>query len=203
MQIHWQAPSYSPSAYQQPSFGVQQPNEGEAGWPDIQVGQYTLLQVNPAGLKEEVVLQYTLLQSHPPCSKMIGRASWWWVPFWVIACVQNYPKQGLPILFSSNYWQQQWFKNNGCYQKINKIRKILRWILHFRLVILGVSLRHQLSKTTTTLTTLVEDLLPSTHLSQSRQRIKVWIDSMHFQWKSSTVGQVPPTWLHAVRSVDF
>ena len=80
MQIHWQAPSYSPSAYQQPSFGIQQPvavqpSKGEAGWPDIKVGQYTLLQVNPAGLKEEVVLQYTLLQSPPPSSKMIGRAS--------------------------------------------------------------------------------------------------------------------------------
>ena len=36
--MYWQAPSYSQSAYQQPSLGVQQqpvhPSEGESSWPE-------------------------------------------------------------------------------------------------------------------------------------------------------------------------
>ena len=141
--------------------------------------QYSLLQVKQAGPKEGLVLQSTLLQSPPPCCKTTGRASWWWVPFRVIAYKIKTNKDCQHL-----YWVTVGI-DNGIGSKA-KIMKNLIWNWPSRLVILGVDLRHQLSKTTTTLTTLVEDLLPSTHLSQSRQRIEIYIESMHlYSWAGS------------------
>ena len=69
------------------------------------VPKYSLLQVKQAGLKEELVLQYTLLQSPPPCCKTTGRASWWWVPSWVIANKIKTNKDCQHLYWFSNRWQ--------------------------------------------------------------------------------------------------